>query len=321
MTTLNQTNRVLSIDIIRGIALLGIFFVNVPFMNVMTLGLHEGINPYIRLFYDIFIEAKFYVIFSLLFGASAYYFMRSQERKGLAYRKLFWIRAGWLYVFGMLHYHFIWQGDILHDYAIVGFVLPLFYKVSPRKILVCAGIMLVFSFYINQFPVNLEYLSIALFGLGIAKLNFFGEFSRYKKTMKKIAIFAFLLSLPFIIMMIKDFINDTYFTNQFSIWLSGKLMAIVYITLILCACESEHIRKKLSPLAAYGKMAFTNYLMQSIVTIFIVAPLLPAMTLVTQSLYCVVFLTIQVWISNIILKKFKYGPFEYVWRKLTFGLK
>lgn len=321
MTTLNQTNRVLSIDIIRGIALLGIFFVNVPFMNVMTLGLHEGINPYIRLFYDIFIEAKFYVIFSLLFGASAYYFMRSQERKGLAYRKLFWIRAGWLYVFGMLHYHFIWQGDILHDYAIVGFVLPLFYKVSPRKILVYAGIMLVFSFYINQFPVNLEYLSIALFGLGIAKLNFFGEFSRYKKTMKKIAIFAFLLSLPFIIMMIKDFINDTYFTNQFSIWLSGKLMAIVYITLILCACESEHILKKLSPLAAYGKMAFTNYLMQSIVTIFIVAPLLPAMTLVTQSLYCVVFLTIQVWISNIILKKFKYGPFEYVWRKLTFGLK
>ena len=321
MTTLNQTNRVLSIDIMRGFALLGIFFVNVPFMNVMTLGLHEGINPYIRLFYDIFIEAKFYVIFSLLFGASAYYFMRSQERKGLAYRKLFWIRAGWLYVFGMLHYHFIWQGDILHDYALVGFVLPFFYKVSPRKILVCAGIMLVLSFYINQFPVNLEYLSIALFGLGIAKLNFFGEFSRYKNTMKKIAMIAFLLSLPIIMIMIKDFINDTYFTSQIYIWLSGKLLAIVYITLILCACESEHIRKKLSPLAAYGKMAFTNYLMQSIVTILIVSPLMPGMTLVTQSLYCAVFLTIQVYVSTIIMKKYKYGPFEFVWRKLVFGVK
>lgn len=321
MTTLNKTDRVLSIDIIRGIALLGIFFVNVPFMNIMTLGLHEGINPYIRLFYDIFIEAKFYVIFSLLFGASAYYFMRSQERKGLAYRKLFWIRAGWLYVFGMLHYHFIWQGDILHDYALVGFVLPFFYKVSSRKILVFAGTMLILAFYKNQFPINLEYLSIALFGLGIAKLNFFGEFSRYKNIMKKIAILAFLLSLPIVFLMIKYFINDTYFTSQISIWLGGKLMAVVYITLILCACENEHIRKKLSPLAAYGKMAFTNYLMQSIVTVFIVAPLMPGMTLVTQSLYCIVFLTIQVWVSNLILKKFKYGPFEYVWRKLTFGLK
>ena len=321
MTTRNQTNRVLSIDIMRGFALLGIFFVNVPFMNVMTLGLHEGINPYIRLFYDIFIEAKFYVIFSLLFGASAYYFMRSQERKGLSYRKLFWIRSGWLYVFGMLHYHFIWQGDILHDYALVGFVLPFFFKVSPRNILVVAGTMLVVSFSINEFPIKLEYLSIALFGLGIAKLNFFGEFSRYKHTMKKIAMVAFLLSLPIVIVMIKHFINDTYFTSQIFIWLSGKLMAIVYITLILCACENERIRKKLSPLAAYGKMAFTNYLMQSIVTVFIVAPLMPGMTLVTQSLYCIIFLTIQVWVSNIILKKFKYGPFEYVWRKLTFGLK
>ena len=181
--------------------------------------------------------------------------------------------------------------------------------------------MLVSSFYINQFPVNLEYLSIALFGLGIAKLNFFGEFSRYKKIMKKIAIFAFLLSLPIIMIMIKDFINDTYFTSQIFIWLSGKLMAIVYITLILCACENEQIRKKLSPLAAYGKMAFTNYLMQSIVTIFIVAPLMPGMTLLTQCLYCIVFLSIQVWISTIILKKFKYGPFEFVWRKLVFGVK
>lgn len=322
MTTLNQTtpNRVLSIDIIRGFALLGIFFVNVPFMNIMTVG-QGGVNPYIRLFYDIFIEAKFYVIFSLLFGASAYYFMRSQEKKGLAYRKLFWIRCGWLYAFGMIHYHFIWQGDILHNYALVGFILPLFYKLSPKKIIVCAGTILIISFFIIDFPVNLEYLAIALFGLGIAKLNFFSEFSHYKKIMKNIAIISFLLSLPFIIMMIKDFINDTYFTNQFSIWLSGKLMAIVYITIILCACESEHIRKKLSPLATFGKMAFTNYLMQSIVTIFIVAPVMPGMTLVTQSLYCIIFLSIQVWLSNIILKKFKYGPFEYVWRKLTFVLK
>jgi len=321
MTTLNHTDRVLSIDIIRGFALLGIYFVNVPFMDVMTLGLNEGINPYIRLFYDIFIDAKFYVIFSFLFGVSAYYFMRSQERKGFAYRKLFWRRVGWLFVFGILHYKFIWQGDILHSYALVGFVLPLFYKVSSRKVIMCAGILLILSYYTVQLPVNLEYLSLALFGLGIAKINFFYEFSRYKKTMKKIAIIAFLLSLPIIILMIKDFINDTFITSPFYIWLSGKLLAIVYITIILCACESEHIRKKLSPLASYGKMAFTNYLMQSIVTVYIVAPLIQGFTLVTQSLYCAVFLTIQVYVSTIIMKKYKYGPFEFVWRKLVFGVK
>lgn len=375
MTTLNRTDRVLSIDIIRGFALLGIFLVNVPVMpDAMTVDSLN--NSYIKLFYDIFIQTKFYVIFSFLFGVSAYYFLRAQERKGLAYKKLFWKRAGWLFVFGALHYIFIWNGDILHNYALVGFALPLVYKMSPRKIMVVAGIVYIFAFGMVQLPMiqvsfnnyalegktiewgipeesadegylsevksraemffglpfpltvyltkiisSSEFLALALFGFALAKMKFFEEFSRYKKNIKRIAIAAFILALPISIFIVKDFINEMAWSNYFYVWLSGQFLSIVYVTVFLCACEREQVRKKLAPLASYGKMAFTNYLMQSIVTVFIVVPLIPDFTRVTQVIYCLIFLTIQVYISTIIMKKYKYGPFEFVWRKLVFGIK
>lgn len=384
-----HTERIVSIDIIRGFALLGIFFVNVPMMqSVISMGSTNSLEGIIRLFYDIFIQTNFYVIFSFLFGVSAYYFMRSQEKKGLAPRKLFWKRAAWLFVFGAVHYIFIWFGDILHSYALIGLVLPLFYKVSPKKIFLSAAIIFMISFSITQLPNimptnmgpsledmedikstqamedikykempesfeqweaeqanrsylskvkqnmkqlvlslpnsiinNLEILSLALLGLGLAKAKFFEEFARHKKVMKKIAIVAFLMSLPVIGLMIRDFMNNVPMANHFYVWISGKFLAIVYVALFLFACESIQIRQKLAPLGAYGKMAFTNYLSQSIITIFIAVPLIKDFTLLKQFIYCIVFLIIQVCISTIFMKKHKYGPFEFVWRKLVFGRK
>ena len=382
-----RTDRVVSIDIIRGFALLGIFFVNVPTMqSVVSFGAGSGFEAGIRLFYDIFIQTNFYVIFSLLFGVSAYYFMRSQEKKGLAPRKLFWKRTAWLFVFGAVHYIFIWFGDILHSYALIGLLLPLFYKIPPKKIMLSAAVIFIISFSITQLPNlmptnmdpsleamediestqvmedsdeykemqesieqweeeqanrtylskvkqsmqqlvfslpysminNLEILALALFGLGLAKANFFEEFTRHKKSVKRIAIVAFLLSLPIIALMVKDFMSGVLMANYFYVWMSGKLLATVYVALFLFACESVRIRQKLAPLGAYGKMAFTNYLSQSIITVFIVVPLIKDFTLPIQFIYCIVFLIIQVYLSTIIMKKYNYGPFEFVWRKLVF---
>lgn len=381
-----HTERIVSIDIIRGFALLGIFFVNVPMMqSIISFDTNSGFEAGIRLFYDIFIQRNFYVIFSFLFGVSAYYFMRSQEKKGLAPRKLFWKRAAWLFVFGAVHYIFIWSGDILHSYALIGLVLPLFYKISPKKIFLSAAVIFMISFSITQLPYlmptnidptlealediestqvmedgeykemqesfeqweeeqanrtyltkvkesmqqlvlslpnsiinNLEILSLALLGLGLAKAKFFEEFARHKKVMKKIAIVAFLMSLPIIGLMIRDFINGIPMANNFYVWMSGKFLAIVYVALFLFACERVRIRQKLAPLGAYGKMAFSNYLCQSIITVFIVVPLIKDFTLLKQFVYCIVFLILQVCISTMIMKKHKYGPFEFVWRKLVF---
>ncbi|MET3196831.1 hypothetical protein [Gottfriedia sp. OAE603] len=83
----NTKERIISIDIIRGFALIGIFFVNIPSMFMPDFYYHfeyVGIDRFIRLIYDMFIQTKFYTIFAFLFGVSGFYFMKSIENKGLS---------------------------------------------------------------------------------------------------------------------------------------------------------------------------------------------------------------------------------------------
>lgn len=378
-----RAERVENIDILRGLALLGIFFVNLPTMesSIHTFA-QTNFETGLRFFYDLFIQTKFYTIFSFLFGVSAYYFMRSQERKGLAYKRLFFIRVAWLFVFGVIHTIFIWYGDILHNYALIGFALPLLYKQSPKRIILLAGILFAISFSVTQLPsivaeyssappqvtedakpvqmaeatddiasngesaypvaigsnmsysakvkqytgilmhsfgyFNLEILSLALLGLGVAKANFFEDFARYKRITKRIAIIAFLLSLPIIALMVRDFWNGIPLANLTYVWLSGKLLAVVYTAILLFACENIRIRERLGFLSSYGKMAFTNYLAQSLITVFIIIPIISDFTLSIQLVYGVIVLSLQVFVSTVIMKKHRYGPFEYVWRRLVF---
>ena len=82
---ISQGERIHSIDIIRGIAVLGIFLVNWPVIAGIDSrdlsGVYEGLDSYIRLFYDMFIQTKFYTIFSFLFGLGFYIFMTRAETK------------------------------------------------------------------------------------------------------------------------------------------------------------------------------------------------------------------------------------------------
>lgn len=81
---LTQGERIHSIDIIRGIAVLGIFLVNWPVIAGVDSrdlsGIYEGIDSYIRLFYDMFIQTKFYTIFRFI-RIRFYIFMSRAEAK------------------------------------------------------------------------------------------------------------------------------------------------------------------------------------------------------------------------------------------------
>lgn len=164
-----------------------------------------------------------------------------------------------------------------------------------------------------------ELFALSLAGLGLAKAKIFEEFPRYKKAAKKIGFFSFLFSLPFTALIIKDFINGYPLAEHFYVWMGGKFLAALYVILFLFICEHKRLRKRLAPLAAFGKIAFTNYLLQSIITIFIVMPFVKDFTMVKKFVYCVIVLIVQVFMSTLLLKKYQYGPFEWLWRKLVFG--
>ncbi len=118
------SQRIQSIDVIRGFALIGIFFMNVEwfnrafgdFGNGIQPGLN-GINYWASYFVNYFVAGKFWTIFSLLFGMGFAVMLSSAEKNGNAFIKPYIRRILALGVFGLLHTLLLWPGDILYSYA------------------------------------------------------------------------------------------------------------------------------------------------------------------------------------------------------------
>ena len=145
-----ENTRHLAMDAARGLALLGIFFVNIQFFAASFLDLFEmtvpsGTSPGgIAVFYftSIFCQSKSYPLFSLLFGMGLALQMGRADASGRRFFPLYLRRLGALALFGVLHIVFLWYGDILLFYAMAGFVLLLLSRLSAKWLLgIAAGII------------------------------------------------------------------------------------------------------------------------------------------------------------------------------------
>ncbi|MED1407002.1 DUF418 domain-containing protein [Bacillus mycoides] len=149
---MQQKVRIHSLDVIRGIAILCILFANLPTMTGLdsfNQAGYSGIDKVVRFLVDLLISSKFYTIFAFLFGVGFYIFMRNTEKKGYPIYKLFSRRLCILLLFGVIHFIFLWYGDILHAYAIAGFVLLFFYKRSTKLIFITGCSFLLASYTLH----------------------------------------------------------------------------------------------------------------------------------------------------------------------------
>ncbi|MCU4919038.1 DUF418 domain-containing protein, partial [Bacillus cereus] len=149
---MQQNARIHSLDIIRGIAILCILFANLPTMTGLdpfNQAGYIGTDKVIRFLVDLFIQAKFYTIFAFLFGVGFYIFMKNTEAKGYPMYRLFIRRLCILLLFGLLQFTFLWYGDILHAYALAGFILLFFYKRSTRLIFIAGCSFLMVSYVLH----------------------------------------------------------------------------------------------------------------------------------------------------------------------------
>lgn len=146
-----QSKRYAILDILRGLALLGIALANFPEFSLYSFLTHEareamptaGIDRFVYYLEYTFIDGKFYTLFSLLFGIGFSIILRNAEQKGADGMRIFYRRMVILLFIGFLHLIFIWSGDILMLYAVLGMLLPLFRNLSDRKLLTCAVLLLV----------------------------------------------------------------------------------------------------------------------------------------------------------------------------------
>ncbi|MDR1339836.1 MAG: DUF418 domain-containing protein [Prevotellaceae bacterium] len=139
------------LDSLRGIALLGICLANFPEFALYTFQKKEvveamstaGIDRVIKYLQYIFIDGKFYTMFSILFGTGFSIIISKSLEKGSSLA-LFYRRMAILVIIGVLHLMFIWSGDILLLYALLGMLLPLFRNVSDRKLLTLSVLLILF---------------------------------------------------------------------------------------------------------------------------------------------------------------------------------
>ena len=129
-----QTERLVILDSLRGIAILGILLMNMPgfgqpYVTVCDLSvLNEFSGPNLKawLIIEGVFEGSLRALFSMLFSASMILFISRPEKKnlGMVPEEIYFRRQIWLLVFGLINtYIFLWFFDILFMYAVCGILL------------------------------------------------------------------------------------------------------------------------------------------------------------------------------------------------------
>lgn len=145
-----EKSRIESLDILRGVALLGILLMNIqafsmPFAaysNPTLYGDLTGINLVVWQLSDILANGKFITIFSMLFGAGICIFIDNAQKNYGFYKLLHYRRSLILLAFGLLHSYFLWFGDILFNYGLCALFLIFFIHIRPYYLCAIATIIL-----------------------------------------------------------------------------------------------------------------------------------------------------------------------------------
>ncbi|MEE3131503.1 MAG: DUF418 domain-containing protein, partial [Pseudomonadota bacterium] len=131
--------RIYSIDAVRGLAILGILFMNITFHQ-------NGYGNYaffeqpllsdtiISLFNTLFLDGRFRSLFCLLFGAGLAIQYEVCEKRGRNFLDFSQARLKWLFVFGLVHGVFVFSGDILLYYSLCAFFILKHFTLSQDEL-------------------------------------------------------------------------------------------------------------------------------------------------------------------------------------------
>tara|TARA_R110002072_G_scaffold43558_1_gene122165 strand:- start:10710 stop:12017 length:1308 start_codon:yes stop_codon:yes gene_type:complete len=151
-TPTQKKSRINSLDVIRGIALLGILLMNINGMGLpfsysdpSVLGHTEGLNFYVWVTNELLFEGTMRGLFTLLFGAGVILLTGRliKDGAGISTADIYYRRMIWLLLFGIANvWILLWHGDILFPYALFGlFLFP--FRNLPVKNLILIGAILI----------------------------------------------------------------------------------------------------------------------------------------------------------------------------------
>lgn len=396
------TEREQFMDVLRGFAIFGIFIANLYGFTWYEFVTPESHSAWLLPHWDskmfflhhLFVEGKFYSIFSFLFGWGVAIQLYRAEEKGLQTTYYIRRRLFFMLLLGAIHL-LLWPGDIVFLYAMLGFLL-LFFRRFSNKALIWLSVLFVLSpiilyalkmhfrvlnypsevmfrtggmldakiihvnsdesfrayirnagwldilkadipgffyrygdlFFQSRFP---KVLGLMLLGLAAGRSNFYKRRAAFKKTLLFIAIAGIAWGFPANFMLARSMQEGggsyygyapagLYRTIYYAIGVAP--LAAAYIALFMLAYDS-YIGKKIGNLfSPVGKMAFTNYIMQTLIGnfVFLHAGLgyMEKVGPVYYTLFGMIVFVCQVIFSRVWLRYFNYGPLEWLWRSATY---
>ncbi|MEH7250917.1 DUF418 domain-containing protein [Neobacillus niacini] len=328
MKPTESTNRIDILDYLRGFALLGIILVNILPLLAVKLPDPGSVDAAYQRFLFLFVEGRFYTLFSFLFGVGFYLFISRANAKGKNGYVLFLRRIAALFILGWFHVTFH-PGEALTVYAVTGLLLLPFYKVK-KEINLGIGLLLLVGLSIMAFKL---FMVVPLMLLGIAAGQY-RLFEGLSGKLKKAAIFTGIMFLLSMVGLINQFQHvpaqafgffeggvdeQTYQFLSIGITI-GPAVSALYVGLLILLLQFPFFQKLLSPLKSYGRMALTNYIFQ---TVFIYLAgyafnLFGSISYLQSLAVCISIYVIQLVFSVIWLRYFQFGPLEWIWRGLTY---
>lgn len=383
--------RILFIDVLRGMALFGILAANMRafFAPLDIYGNIGALFPghadrIAQGFIDIFIQGKFITLFSFMFGLGFAIQLTRAEARGVRFMGFYPRRLVALAIFGLIHGILIWAGDILLTYAFSGALLLLFRKRQQKTLLWWAGslfsvpilvstvFMLMYTFglrfrwmipkppdmkkiqpiiaiyahgtvrqiliqnwvewkHVAAFTLFGAYLlALFLLGMWVWRSGLIERLSEYQPVLKRVCMWCIPVGLALNIYATVVFAVTPQDRWSYWGWSAGVLdfpsahvLSAGYAAGLALIFISGRYRPFLTKFAAVGRMALTNYLMQSVVcTLFfysyttgLYGRVGPAWGLVPTF----VLFGAQIALSNWWLARYRFGPMEWLWRGLTYG--
>lgn len=303
--------RVEALDALRGFALCGIVFVNIPQTMSMTTNL-SAVPEGLRLF----VFGKFYPIFYLLFGLGFGLFLRSAARRTASPRVPVVRRLLALAVFGALH-HLLQPGEVLLPFAVTGLVvlLPLSYA-SARVNLVAGAVLTVGGVLIGVGGFGVL-PGLFVLGFALAQGGFAETLEHRTRGLAVGAVACTALAAAAYGLAVAGLgeLVDRWFGLLFSMAVAGAYAATFLV--LLRTPAGPVLSGVLAPL---GRLALTNYLTATLLFVPLgsVLGLRGSSDWTTAALLGAGILAVQsVW-SPLWLRRFDYGPLEWVWRTITY---
>ena len=391
---ISNSDRIGSLDVLRGFALLGILLLNIQsfgllgaeYFNPHAIRQIQGFEYWTWFFTQVLGDLKFMAVFSMLFGAGVVLMWENAKRKGRPIIGLHYRRMSWLVVAGVLHAHLLWEGDILYLYGVCGFWIFWFKTLRPGWLIsigisllavgsiisILSGLAMGFApaedmqdllsdwkptqeqiadelaamrgNWIGQLEKrsgNAVFMQtfllvfwgiwraggLMLIGMGLFKLRIL-DASRSTRFYVTGACVGLIIGVGLSTFGVwNQEVNGWsipygfFIGNQFNYW-GSVATAFGYVCVIMLMYRHETFLLLQKCLSAVGRMALTNYLLQTVIgtTLFYGHGFGWFAQLSRPQL---LFVVVAVWLFQLVwspiwLSKFRFGPAEWLWRSLSY---